>query len=207
MAKQAGEDALLSFSYGKTGGIERDVDRFREFYLACFSKDARFALEARMRRTSWFAAAVCFAGACFCVIPVFVNASSVFAYVILAMGTVLAGTGACLSVRAVRSGERAARDFPLLMESEFASSCSATKRLFDVRMTGEGVSVEFGTTTGVRQQRLKRYGDIEEVAVDGDLLFIKGLTWLCSFNMDEDDYRAACRMLEQRCSDRFRRLS
>ena len=86
VSRMAVEEAiLLEFDYGTSAAVERDVDMFERFYRERFGEDALQALIARIRKQyrSW-GVLLCFAMALLA-IPVLINASSVFAYILLSL--------------------------------------------------------------------------------------------------------------------------
>ena len=204
MGKKQADEILLEFDYGLPANVDRDVDLFREFYLARFREEALARIVARMkRRNVVFGFALCIAGALFAV-PVVINAASVFAKIILAMGLAFAAVGIGFLAVAARAERFCEHRFEKLMEGEFAASRSVTKRVFKMVFTDAGVTVSFGTQSAVKQARTKRYEDIEAVHAADDLLFIKGLTWISRFQMEDFAFEDVCGLLREKCHGRYR---
>lgn len=202
VSRMAVEEAiLLEFDYGTSAAVERDVDMFERFYCERFGEDALQALSARMRKQyrSW-GVLLCFAMALLAM-PVLINASSVFAYILLLMGIGLGGVGCFFLVRAAHSEAYCKQHFDRLMQKEFAATRSVTKRVFHMRCTEEGIGVDFGTQTSIKQRRFRPYGEIGRIAATDDLIFIKGLTWVCREQMGDEQFRALGELLRERCPE------
>ena len=89
------------------------------------------------------------------------------------------------------------------MGDEFAATRSVTKRVFEVRFTDSDVTVNFGAQTAIKQTRTKRYEEIAGVYATDELVFVKGLTWMARFQMEDEDFRRVCALLEEKCLDRY----
>lgn len=203
MGAERGEGALLSFSYGNLEGVADDVDLFERFYAAHFKDEALAGLVRRTRRQSLaLAVPLCLAGAALFV-PPFVNAASIFAFILLAMGVGLLCVGLFFLVRFACAHAYCERRFDRLMEAEFAGTRTATKRIFDVAFFETCVRVSFGAQTAVKQTRVKRYEDVKGVYATDDLVFVKGLTWMARFQMGDGRFGEVCALLAKKCPDRF----
>lgn len=195
------ETILLEFDYGTAAAVGRDVDTFERFYCERFGEDALRALIARTKKQyrSW-GILLCFAMVLLAM-PVFINASSVFAYILLLMGIGLGGIGCFFLVRAARSEAYCKQHFDRLMQKEFAATRSVTKRVFHMRCTEEGIGVDFGTQTSIKQRRFQSYRKIGCIAATDNLIFIKGLTWVCREQMGDEQFRALGELLRERCPE------
>ena len=188
---------LLEFDYGTEMAVDRDVDAFERFYRTRFEAKALASFVDRTRRRS----RICGMLLCFVMallfIPVLVNASSIFAYILLCMGLGLGGVGVFLLTRSARSEAYCRKNLDRLLENEFAATRSITQRCFHVSCTEEGVEVRFGSRSSVKQKRFRSYEDIERAYVTDELLFIPGLTWLCRFQLSDDQFRELCALLQR----------
>lgn len=190
---------LLEFDYGSEGTIEKDVDIFEEFYRNRYGEEAITAFANRIKRQSFTL------GIMFCTlmvllfIPVIINSTSIFAYILLFMGLALGGVGVFFLIRAKRSQEYCRKNFDKLLDKEFASTRSVTKRLFNVCCTKEGIQVVFGVKTGIKQKRFRSYDELKTIVITDKLVFIKGLTWLCYFQMSESDTVDLLSILKTMC--------
>lgn len=197
-----GEEAvLLEFEYGSPGVVDRDVDEFERFYRTRFGDWALKSFTGRIRRQSLiYGISLCIAMGLLCV-PMLINASSIFALILLLMGLGLGGVGVFFLVRAARAEVYCQGNLDKLLDKEFAATRSVTKRCFRVRCTAEGIGVEFGTRSSVKQRRFRPYDDIRCIVATEDLVFIKGLTWVCREQMGEELFGAFVDFLRQRCPD------
>lgn len=197
----AGAAVLLEFEYGSPGAVDRDVDAFERFYRVRFGEQALKSLTERVRRQSLACGvSLCAAMGLLCV-PMLINASSIFALILLLMGLGLGGLGVFFLIRAARAGAYCERNLDRLLDREFAATRSVTKRCFRVRCTEEGIGVEFGTRSSVKQKRFCPYGEISRICEDDGLLFIQGLTWMCREQMGEEPFEALTALLRERCPE------
>ena len=127
-----------------------------------------------------------------------INARSVFAYLLLAMGGVLGALGLFFLVRAIRAPSFCARRLDRLLAADFEASRSETKRVFDLIIDGEGVETRFGVTSGVPQRRRLRWDQVRGVYLADGLVFVQGLTWVCRASTPPDAYDALVAELRRR---------
>ena len=127
-----------------------------------------------------------------------INARSVFAYLLLAMGGVLGALGLFFLVRAIRAPSFCARRLDRLLAADFEASRSETKRVFDLIVDGEGVETRFGVTSGVPQRRRLRWDQVRGVYLADGLVFVQGLTWVCRASTPPDAYDALVAELRRR---------
>ncbi|MEQ3362966.1 hypothetical protein [Raoultibacter massiliensis] len=203
MANANDKTILLEIAYGSEDAVDRDVDLFEEFYAGHFKEEAlsRFVARARSRNRTLFVA-LCLAGALL-VLPMAINPSSVFAAILLAMGVMLMVVGLYFAYRMATAERFCSENFGRLIDDEFAASRSVTKRVFAIRLSELGVTVNFGSQTAVKQTRRKGYEEIPGVHLTDDLVFIEGLTWVARFQTSDEEFSALCSLLKQRCAERF----
>ncbi|WP_139651640.1 exopolysaccharide biosynthesis protein [Raoultibacter phocaeensis] len=203
MAEANNESTVFEIAYGTEGTVDRDVDLFETFYAGYFKEKALARLVARARsRNRILFLALCIGGVLLA-IPMAINASSIFAVILLAMGIALFGIGLYFAYRMVTAERYCKEHFGRLLDNEFAATRSVTKRVFDVRFTEQSVTVQFGSQTSIKQTRSKRYEDIAGVYVTDELVFIEGLTWLARFQLDERTFETMAALLQERCRERF----
>lgn len=194
---------LLALAYGASDAVNRDVDAFEAFYAKNFKDEALAKLETRERSRSRIFAIAFIVGALLLTLPMFVNPSSIFAVILLGMGCLLLAAGLFSIYRMATVRQRCIRNFDKLMGDEFAATRSVTKRVFEVRFTDSDVTVNFGAQTAIKQTRTKRYEEIAGVYATDELVFVKGLTWMARFQMEDEDFRRVCALLEEKCLDRY----
>lgn len=194
---------LLALAYGASDAVNRDVDAFEAFYAKNFKDEALAKLETRERSRSRIFAIAFIVGALLLTLPMFVNPSSIFAVILLGMGCLLLAAGLFSIYRMATVRQRCIRNFDKLMGDEFAATRSVTKRVFEVRFTDSDVTVNFGAQTAIKQTRTKRYEEIAGVYATDGLVFVKGLTWMARFQMEDEDFRRVCALLEEKCLDRY----
>ena len=197
------EPTLLEFCYGSSTNVNKDVDLFKGFYLEYFQEEALGKIVARTRKRALIGGLVLCLVAVLFVAPMIINPASIFAKIILAMGVVLLAAGLASFGMAMRAEAYATNRFERLMESEFTSTRSGTRRVFNIYFSGGSVTVSFGAQSSVKQVRTKRYEDIPAVYETAELVFIKGLTWLSRFQMGDEAFGAVCNVLKEKCSDRY----
>ena len=195
---------LLALAYGASDAVNRDVDAFEAFYAKNFKDEALAKLETRERSRYRIFAIAFIVGALLLTLPMFVNPSSIFAVILLGMGCLLLAAGLFSIYRMATVRQRCIRNFDKLMGDEFAATRSVTKRVFEVRFTDSDVTVNFGAQTAIKQTRTKRYEEIAGVYATDGLVFVKGLTWMARFQMEDEDFRRVCALLEEKCLDRYR---
>lgn len=194
---------LLALAYGASDAVNRDVDAFEAFYAKNFKDEALAKLETRERSRYRIFAIAFIVGALLLTLPMFVNPSSIFAVILLGMGCLLLAAGLFSIYRMATVRQRCIRNFDKLMGDEFAATRSVTKRVFEVRFTDSDVTVNFGAQTAIKQTRTKRYEEIAGVYATDELVFVKGLTWMARFQMEDEDFRRVCALLEEKCLDRY----
>lgn len=194
---------LLALAYGASDAVNRDVDAFEAFYAKNFKDEALAKLETRERSRYRIFAIAFIVGALLLTLPMFVNPSSIFAVILLGMGCLLLAAGLFSIYRMATVRQRCIRNFDKLMGDEFAATRSVTKRVFEVRFTDSDVTVNFGAQTAIKQTRTKRYEEIAGVYATDGLVFVKGLTWMARFQMEDEDFRRVCALLEEKCLDRY----
>lgn len=194
---------LLALAYGASDAVNRDVDAFEVFYAKNFKDEALAKLETRERSRYRIFAIAFIVGALLLTLPMFVNPSSIFAVILLSMGCLLLAAGLFSIYRMATVRQRCIRNFDKLMGDEFAATRSVTKRVFEVRFTDSDVTVNFGAQTAIKQTRTKRYEEIAGVYATDELVFVKGLTWMARFQMEDEDFRRVCALLEEKCLDRY----
>ncbi len=194
---------LLALAYGASDAVNRDVDAFEAFYAKNFKDEALAKLETRERSRYRIFAIAFIVGALLLTLPMFVNPSSIFAVILLSMGCLLLAAGLFSIYRMATVRQRCIRNFDKLMGDEFAATRSVTKRVFEVRFTDSDVTVNFGAQTAIKQTRTKRYEEIAGVYATDELVFVKGLTWMARFQMEDEDFRRVCALLEEKCLDRY----
>lgn len=194
---------LLALAYGASDAVNRDVDAFEAFYAKNFKDEALAKLETRERSRYRIFAIAFIVGALLLTLPMFVNPSSIFAVILLSMGCLLLAAGLFSIYRMATVRQRCIRNFDKLMGDEFAATRSVTKRVFEVRFTDSDVTVNFGAQTAIKQTRTKRYEEIAGVYATDGLVFVKGLTWMARFQMEDEDFRRVCALLEEKCLDRY----
>lgn len=194
---------LLALAYGASDAVNRDVDAFEAFYAKNFKDEALAKLETRERSRYRIFAIAFIVGALLLTLPMFVNPSSIFAVILLSMGCLLLAAGLFSIYRMAAVRQRCIRNFDKLMGDEFAATRSVTKRVFEVRFTDSDVTVNFGAQTAIKQTRTKRYEEIAGVYATDELVFVKGLTWMARFQMEDEDFRRVCALLEEKCLDRY----
>lgn len=193
-----GEPEKLIVRCGNAGRIQGDVDAFSRFYAERFRDEALAGFVGRMRRQSLAAAVPLLAAGALLGIPLLINARSVFAYLLLAMGGVLGALGLFFLVRAIRAPSFCARRLDRLLAADFEASRSETKRVFDLIIDGEGVEARFGVTSGVPQRRRLRWDQVRGVYLADGLVFVRGLTWVCRASTPPDAYDALVAELRRR---------
>lgn len=203
MAEANNESIVLEIAYGTEGTVDRDVDLFETFYAGYFKEKAlaRLVGRARSRNRALFLA-LCISGMLLG-LPMAINASSIFAVILLAMGIALFGAGLYFAYRTATARRFCEEHFERLLGDEFAATRSVTKRVFDVRFTEQSVTVQFGSQTSIKQTRIKHYEDIAGVYVTDELVFIEGLTWLARFQLDEHTFETMAALLREQCKERF----
>lgn len=194
---------LLALAYGASDAVNRDVDAFEAFYAKNFKDEALAKLETREHSRYRIFAIAFIVGALLLTLPMFVNPSSIFAVILLGMGCLLLAAGLFSIYRMATVRQRCIRNFDKLMGDEFAATRSVTKRVFEVRFTDSDVTVNFGAQTAIKQTRTKRYEEIAGVYATDGLVFVKGLTWMARFQMEDEDFRRVCALLEEKCLDRY----
>ena len=194
---------LLALAYGASDAVNRDADAFEAFYAKNFKDEALAKLETRERSRYRIFAIAFIVGALLLTLPMFVNPSSIFAVILLSMGCLLLAAGLFSIYRMATVRQRCIRNFDKLMGDEFAATRSVTKRVFEVRFTDSDVTVNFGAQTAIKQTRTKRYEEIAGVYATDELVFVKGLTWMARFQMEDEDFRRVCALLEEKCLDRY----
>ena len=177
---------LLALAYGASDAVNRDVDAFEAFYAKNFKDEALAKLETRERSRYRIFAIAFIVGALLLTLPMFVNPSSIFAVILLSMGCLLLAAGLFSIYRMATVRQRCIRNFDKLMGDEFAATRSVTKRVFEVRFTDSDVTVNFGAQTAIKQTRTKRYEEIAGVYATDELVFVKGLTWMARFQMEDE---------------------
>ena len=194
---------LLALASGASDAVNRDVDAFEAFYAKNFKDEALAKLETRERSRYRIFAIAFIVGALLLTLPMFVNPSSIFAVILLSMGCLLLAAGLFSIYRMATVRQRCIRNFDKLMGDEFAATRSVNKRVFEVRFTDSDVTVNFGAQTAIKQTRTKRYEEIAGVYATDELVFVKGLTWMARFQMEDEDFRRVCALLEEKCLDRY----
>ncbi|WP_303202932.1 hypothetical protein [Raoultibacter timonensis] len=194
---------LLALAYGASDAVNRDVDAFEVFYAKNFKDEALAKLETRERSRYRIFAIAFIVGALLLTLPMFVNPSSIFAVILLSMGCLLLAAGLFSIYRMATVRQRCIRNFDKLMGDEFAATRSVTKRVFEVRFTDSDVTVNFGAQTAIKQTRTKCYEEIAGVYATDELVFVKGLTWMARFQMEDEGFRRVCALLEEKCLDRY----
>lgn len=195
---------MLMVSCGNVASVDADVDAFERFYAQRFRDEALASMTARARRQSLALGLPLVVGAGALVVPVLVNAASVFAWLLLAMGALLLALGAFFLARAGRAAAYCRRRFDQLLAADFEASRSTTKRVFDLVLDDEGIEVRFGTTSGVSQRRRRRWDEVRAVYVTDELVFVPGLTWVCRASTPPEGYAALIAQLAVRCAPGFR---
>lgn len=193
-----GKSGGLVLRCGSKAGVREDVNAFARFYGARFRDEALGTLEARVRRRALVAGVSLCGISLLSAIPLLVNAQSVFAYLLLAMGAVLLAAGVFFLARAVRAHDYCEMRFDRLLAADFESACSETKRVFDLALDGEGIEVRFGVTSGVPQKRRLGWAEVRGVYLTDDLVFIQGLTWVCRTSTPPETYEALIAELRRR---------
>lgn len=198
-----GEGGGLVLGCGCKAKTQEDVDAFARFYSARFRDEALSTLETRMRRRALVVGASLCGASPLLAIPLLVNAQSVFAYLLLAMGVALLMVGAFFLVRARRAHVYCEARFDQLLAADLESACSETKRVFDLVFDDEGVEARFGVTSGVPQRRRLGWTGVRGVYLTDDLVFIQGLTWVCRASTPPETYEALISELCRRVSARL----
>lgn len=192
-------ELLLEFEYGSESSIDKDVDIFETFYRDRYGKEAMSSFVNRIRRQ------YSTLGIMFCTVmvllfvPVVINSTSIFAYILLCMGVALGGIGIFLLVRAKNSRTYCQKNFEKLLDKEFASTRSATKRIFRVCCTNQGIQIVFGIKTAVKQKRFRYYDELKKIVITDQLIFIQGLTWFCFFQLNKTDKEKFISILKTMC--------
>lgn len=192
----------LSFRYGNESAIDHDVDIFEDFYIDRYGKDAAAKVHNRAVGNQKFLGRFLIILGMATFIPKFIlESESVFAITLIITGFMMIAFGGYTYRKALKPYEATEQEIKSLLTEEFAAARTKRNRIFDLSITDEGIETVHGVKTGVKQRHSKKWSDITCIDITDDLIFIKGITWLCRFQLGDERFNQIAKLLVDRCGD------
>ena len=192
----------LLVHYGNELAIDRDVDLFESFYSARYGVDAAKKVHARtVKGQKFLARALIILGVATFVPKCIFRSDSVFAITLIITGLMMILFGIYTYKKALKPYEATEQEIKILLEEEFSAARTKRNRIFDLLITDESIETVHGVKTGVKQRHSKKWSDITCANVTDDLIFVKGVTWFCRFQLGDERFNQIAKMLVDRCGD------
>jgi hypothetical protein len=180
-------EPLLIVKHGNATEVARGADAFARFYLTEFYHDILDAFIGRRRRTYTLVAVMAALLTVLGLVPVFINSSSIFAIILMALSGVLFVSAVFCVVTIRRAPVYCKKHHTEFFETQIIAAKSPERRIAESRFYADHLEV-LGSGASKGRYKKRAYHEISRVYETEDIYFFQGVGWVHKERLTEKEH-------------------
>lgn len=195
-------DSVFVFRYGSESTIDRDVDAFESFFVNRYGEAAAVKIHERtVKNQKFLARALIVLGIATFVPKLVLRSESIFSITLIITGLMMLAYALYVYKKALKPYMATSQEIKQLVSEELSMARTKRNRIFDVSISDQGITTVHGVKTGMKQRHVKKWDEILCVDITDTLIFVKGITWFCRFQLGDDRFNQMASLLKENCGE------